>query len=375
VTGSPIADVPYSMASTNRLRALRAELQARKLDAMLVAFAPNVRFVTTGFTGSSGLAVITPTQAVLYSDFRYKEQAKAQAAAGWKVSIPPVSNLLEAAVSEGVVAKCRKIGFESEFVTVATFEQMKKTLGTKRALVAAPAFVEPHSMVKDEWEVTNIKKAAAISAKVFHELLPMLKPGVREKDISAEITYRHLRYGADGDAFDSIVASGPRSSMPHGKASDRKIKKNEFVTIDFGCKVAGYHCDITRTVAVGKVSAEEKRIYGIVYDAQQLAMDTAKAGMNGKQLDAVARDLIGAHGYVALFGHSLGHGLGLQIHENPRIATVGERFVLKPNMVITIEPGVYFPGKFGVRIEDDVRITRTGCDLLTPQITRTLITL
>ncbi len=363
------------MASSQRLRALRAELKKRNLDAMLVAFPPNVRFATVGFTGSNGLAVITPKAAVLYSDFRYKEQAAAQAGPGWKASIPAGGQLLQAAVADGTLARCRKIGYEPEFTTMATFEQMKKTLGTKRTLVAASAFIEGSSMTKEEWEVTNIKKAAAISAKVFHEILPMLRPGVREREISAEITYRHLKHGADGDAFDTIVASGERSSMPHGKASDRKIRKNEFVTIDFGCKVSGYHCDITRTVAVGKVSAEEKKIYGIVYDAQQRAMDAARAGMNGKQLDAVARDLIASHGYGGMFGHSLGHGLGLQIHENPRVATVGERFVLKPNMVVTIEPGIYLPGKFGVRIEDDVRITRTGCDLLTPQIKRTLITL
>jgi Xaa-Pro aminopeptidase len=225
--------------------------------------------------------------------------------------------------------------------------------------------VETLTMVKTEEEIAAIRKAAEIGDQVFNHVLNMLKPGLTEREVAAEISYQAKKLGGDGDAFPVIVASGERSALPHGVATDKKIKKGELVTLDFGCVHKGFNSDMSRTVAVGKISNELHKIYEIVRAAQQRAIDKVHPGMNGRELDSVARDYITLHGYGSKFGHSTGHGLGIEVHELPYIAQRGERFKLEPGQVFTIEPGIYIEGMGGCRIEDDVVVRREGCEVLT----------
>lgn len=360
--------------SASRLRALRAQLSRHGVDAMLIAFPPNVHFATTAFSGSNGVCAFTKTQAHFLSDFRYKEQSRLQVSKGWTIHIPTGGALFKTIADKKLLGSAKRIGFESEQITVAQLATLKKVFRGV-TLVPLTNFVENLSVVKEPWEVNCIKRAAAISAKALNATFPLIKPGVREFEIAAELTYLHRTLGAEGDAFDSIIASGERGAFVHGRASDRKVKNKELVTIDFGCVVDGYHCDITRTVAVGKIDDEKKRVYQIVYESQQRAMDAVHAGIDAKKLDSVARDYLASQGFREEFGHSLGHGLGLQVHEYPRVSQAGGGTKIPKNAVITIEPGVYLPNKFGIRIEDDIRVTSTGFELLTPQISRKLITL
>jgi Xaa-Pro aminopeptidase len=193
----------------------------------------------------------------------------------------------------------------------------------------------------------------------------MIKPNMTEREVAAEISYQTKKLGGERDAFNVIVASGERSALPHGVASDKKLKKGELVTLDFGCVYKGFNSDMTRTVALGKVSNELQKIYEIVRAAQQRTIDKIQPGMNGRELDSVARDYITLHGYGSKFGHSTGHGLGIEVHELPLIAQRGERFKLEPQQVFTVEPGIYLEGVGGVRIEDDVVVRREGCEVLT----------
>jgi Xaa-Pro aminopeptidase len=224
--------------------------------------------------------------------------------------------------------------------------------------------VETMTMIKTEDEIDAIIKAVNIGDQVFTKILESIKPGVTELEVSAEISYQAKKLGGEGDAFEVIVASGERTALPHGLATDRKIKKNELVTIDFGCRYKGFNSDMTRTVSVGKVSTELQKIYDIVRVAQQRAIDKAKPGMNGRELDNVARDYITLHGYGSKFGHGTGHGIGIEVHEIPIIAQRGERFLLEAGQVFTIEPGIYVEGVGGVRIEDDVLVTADGVTAL-----------
>ena len=359
-----------------RIQQLRKQIQKHDLDALLISFPPNYHYATTHFDGSNGLCVLTKNSAYFLSDFRYKEQAKAQTAKGWDVIIPDggVGGLYKGVLHYKLLGKAKRIGFEADHTSVSMFNSLKKMF-TGVSLVPTSLLVENCVAVKEPWEIDRIKTAAKISAKVFNEILSMVKPGIVEKDIANEMTYLHKQYGADGDAFDTIIASGIRSSMPHGRASDKKIKNHEFITIDFGCTYKGYNCDITRTVALGKPTAEMRKIYSIVYEAQQRGFDAARAGISPNALDKVSRDVIAGYGYGKFFGHSLGHGLGLQVHESPRVGQGGGDDPMKENYVITIEPGIYFPKKFGVRIEDDIRLRKGACEMLTPQLPKELIVL
>jgi len=357
----------------SRIQRLRSQMKKHDLDALLISYPPNYHYATKNFNGSNGLCVLTKANAHFLSDFRYKEQAKEQAK-GWNVFIQQSGSLFKAVAEKKMLGKAKRVGFEADHTSVSSLSAMKKTFPGV-SLTPTSLLVEQCAVEKEEWEIDYIKKAAEISAKVFGEILGMVKPGTMEKEIAMEIGYLHKQYGADGDAFDTIIASGVRSSMPHGRASDKKIKNHEFVTIDFGCTYKGYNCDITRTVALGKPSVEMMKIYSIVYESQQKGFEAARAGISPSALDTISRNVIANRGYGKMFGHSLGHGLGLEVHEIPRVAQMGGNVPMKENYVITIEPGIYLPKKFGVRIEDDVRLRKNSCEILSPQIPRELIIL
>lgn len=350
------------MADSTRLKQLRAGMRERSLDAVLVSHIPHIRYYS-GFSGSSGLLLVTPRKATLVTDFRYKDQVASELRDGVKAFI--FQKLpFETMMSEGIVESGMKLGFQDGYTTVAAHGEMKRKL-KKIKLEPTGSFVGALTMAKTVEEIASIKKAADIAAKVYKDILTIARPGVRENELAMEISYRGRQYGSEGDAFDIIVASGPRGALPHGRASSRKIRKGEMVTLDFGCIYNGFNSDMTRTFAVGTPSDEARKIYQIVLDAEQKGVKAARPGITGKQLDDVCRDLIKAAGYGDQFGHGTGHGLGIEVHEAPAVSFRGEVQTLAPGMVVTIEPGIYLPDRCGVRIEDDVAITERGCRVLT----------
>jgi len=345
-----------------RVDSLRSRFQSLRIDSFLVTNPPHLRYLS-GFSGSSGAGLVTPRSLRFFTDGRYAAQVKKELSGGWKVHVSPSSDTLFRMIRDASVLKPgARVGIDGNTLSYEEFRTLKKMLHGVKFLPKA-GVIEEIASIKDESEIRSIKKAVEITDRTFTEILPLIKPGVRELDIAAEISYRQRRGGAERDAFDTIVASGSRSALPHGQASSRKIGRGELVTLDFGCVVDGYHCDMTRTVAVGRIGRREKEIYALVLDAQQTAVAAVRAGMRTRELDAAARDVIRRGGYDKYFRHSLGHGIGLQIHEAPRIS-VQSGSVLKAGQVITVEPGVYFPPLGGVRIEDVVVVTPRGAAVL-----------
>ncbi len=340
-----------------RIDRLRKYLKAENLDAAFIyfpldtgMFLPNVRYLS-GFSGSSGALFITRSKALFITDSRYTEQAKEEVS-GCQVVVsrkPPVSALEDIAAAK---AKNLKIAVEADGLTVGQKKKLAETL-PDAILIDTTGMVEDLMICKDSTEIAKIKKAVEISDIAFERILGIVKPGVREKEIAAEMEYQMKMLGADKEAFATIVASGWRSALPHGIASEKKLKKGEFVTFDFGAFYNGYCSDITRTVVVGKATSRQKKIYNIVARAQMAAIRKVRTGVTGKDVDKGARDIINRAGYGKNFGHGTGHGIGLQVHGGPRVSPMGTQ-PLKSNMVITIEPGIYIAGWGGVRIEDDV---------------------
>jgi len=343
-----------------RLARLRARLREEHIDALVVSLLPNVRYLT-GFTGSHGIALVTAAHAWFLTDSRYRLQA-AQEVRGFR-RIVTSHDLLDTIASRDLLRRCKRLGFESESVTYAQYSRFRAALH-RTTFVPTRNLVETLAIPKELEELASIARAIAITDRVFGELLAIVRPGVAERDLAAEITYRHRRNGADGDAFEPIVASGARGALPHARASAKTIAPGEFVTMDFGCTVDGYCADLTRTVAVGRTTPAQRRVYATVLAAQRAALDAARAGMPARELDAAARTRIAADGYAKYFTHSLGHGLGLRIHERPRISPLSTERLLVGS-VVTIEPGIYIPERCGVRIEDDIVLTSSGCTVLT----------
>ncbi|GIP02191.1 Xaa-Pro dipeptidase [Paenibacillus lautus] len=346
--------------SNNRVVKLREQLQAKGLTAMLVASPINRRYLT-GFTGSAGYVLITRDEAYLLTDFRYMTQAPQQAV-GFKVVehgpkvMETVKDLLS---SEGIAS----LGFEQDHVTYGVFSAYSEQLAPI-SLVPVSGLVEDLRIFKDAEELSIMQRAADLADQTFSHVLTILAAGKTEREIDLEMEMFMRKHGATASSFDTIVASGERSALPHGVASERVIQGNEFVTFDFGALLDGYCSDLTRTVALGSPDPKLKEIYDIVLEAQLHALDHIKPGMTGREADALARDIISRYGYGEYFGHSTGHGLGMEVHESPRLSKLSDD-VLQPGMVVTVEPGIYLPGLGGVRIEDDIVITETGIRILT----------
>jgi Xaa-Pro aminopeptidase len=332
-----------------RIGRLRKILVERGIDGFLVTHLPNVRYLS-GFSGTNGLCLVGRDASYFITDFRYDEQSH-QEVKGLRIAVAK-KNLFGELEKRKLLRGMHRVGIEGNYLPYAEYQKLKRAFPRIRFVVFADV-VEGISAVKDGQEIGLIRKAAQISDKVFNEVVKSIKPGVRESEISADISYLHKTYGAERDAFETIVASGIRGALPHGIASAKKIRKGEFVTLDFGCVYRGYCCDITRSVSVGEPAKKLREVYRIVSDAQSNAIEAVRSGMAAKDLDAVARRHIARNGFGKYFGHSLGHGIGLQIHEPPRISAESS-YRLRDGNVITIEPGIYLPGIGGVRIEDDV---------------------
>ena len=375
-------------AFERRVERLRNRLREQQLDAFLVTNPENRRYLS-GFTGhdsgadSAGALVITPNETVLITDGRYLEQAEHEA--------PGLRLVKREGEFAPVAAKtlrelaARRVGFEAAHVTVALRDDLAEALakpesasenkgeGEKKGEAAAPEpvelvatrkVVEPQRAVKDEAEQAAIERAVAITDETFAYLCGWLKPGMTEKQVAQEIDRYMREKGAEGMAFAPIVASGPNSALPHAVPTDRAIAMGEPITIDMGAKYAGYCADLTRTVCLGEPSAVTQAIYDAVLAANDAAEKGLRPGLNGQQADALARDTLTARGYGEQFLHSLGHGLGLEIHENPRLSKFGAEHTLEPGMAVTVEPGVYIAGQSGVRIEDTVIVTDGGVRVL-----------
>lgn len=344
----------------NRIQNLQSLLKANNLDALLINELPQIRYLC-GYSGSNGMLVVFEKDAYFLTDFRYKTQV-AKEVKGVKKILATRDLLSTLPEIKKLHQKNLRIGYLEEFLTARSLFQLKHFI---TGVLWAPTrgLVESLMIVKEADEIKNIEAAVEISDVAFERILQIIRPGVRENEVAAELEYQMKMLGSAKPAFDTIIASGHRSAMPHGIASNKKIKKGDFVTLDFGAIVNGYASDITRTVVVGKATARQKRLYALVKKAQAAGTRKARAGLGAADLDKHVRDIIKRAGHGKNFGHGLGHGLGLLVHDFPRVSPLSED-VLRPNMVVTIEPGVYIEGWGGVRIEDDIVITARGCRIL-----------
>jgi Xaa-Pro aminopeptidase len=349
-----------------RQKKLQDHLSTTRFDALLISHLPNIRYLC-GFTGSAGLLLVEEAGCVFFTDVRYDTQAHEEVE-GAKVVIARKGLLVS--LGEWIKARRKRtagwtIGIEAEHLTVAEKKRFARDRPSRIRLADAPSLVERARLIKDSDELDQIRSAVALGAKLFDRALQVLRPGVKETEVAGEMEFAARKGGAEEMSFPTIIASGARSALPHGRASDRAIAPGGFVVCDFGVILRGYCSDQTRTVWVGSVSDEARRAYEAVRESQQAAIDAVRPGVAVGAVDEAARKVLRKAGLGRYFTHSTGHGVGLEIHEAPRVAQ-GQKEILQPGMVITIEPGVYFPGKWGVRIEDMVAVTAGGCEVLTP---------
>jgi Xaa-Pro aminopeptidase len=335
-------------------------LTAEQLDGVLIFDRADLRYLC-GFSGSDGVLFQFADTRVFLTDSRYQEQARQQVHADdircYKSKLQGVADL----ISE---RQMQRVGFDAGATTVAQYDELKRLCPIATTFVPLTQRWETLRAIKSPGELTHLKDAADLNRKAFDAIVPLIRPGIKERDIALELEFTLKKLGGETTAFDFIVASGVRGALPHGVASDKAICAGELVTIDFGTRCQGYHSDETVTVAVGEVSVKLRQIFDIVLEAHDSAIAAAKPGMRACELDAVARNIIVSKGYGDYFGHGLGHGVGLKVHEFPPLTAKNDA-ILSAGMVVTIEPGIYLPGVGGVRIEDTIVISETGCECLT----------
>ena len=357
------------MVATNRQLSLEATIKTEGVDVILITSLPNVRYLC-GFTGSSGAMAFAHRKWRFFTDGRYTEQAKREInSATIQVSSKAPALAAMQWVAEQIKRRKSVIGVEGEHVSFSTEKRIRSELRSflGRAgdrIIPTTNLVEKLRLKKDKVEVALINDAVQLASSIFGDLIRKVRSAATENEIAAELEYLARRAGAEKMSFDSIVASGPNSALPHARPTRRKIGRG-FVVLDYGVILAGYCSDMTRTVWVGRATGEAQQIYSAVLEAQLAAIAAIAPGVECQAVDAAARDVLRKHKVDKYFTHSLGHGVGLEIHEAPRLAK-GQTQKLEPGMVVTIEPGVYIPGKGGVRIEDMVLVTKTGCEVLTP---------
>jgi len=344
----------------NHLAQIAAKLEEYGLDAMLITSEPG-EFYAVGFHGE-GVVVVTPGECRYFTDSRYIESAE-RLVAGAKITMTttaaPHKALAVKAIEE---LKIKKLGFEEDYLTVSTYNEYTKDFPCQ--LVPAQKLVNGLRASKDAEEIALMEKAQAITDRAFSAILQFIRPGMTEQEIAAKLQYDMLRFGAEKMSFTPIVVSGPNGSLPHGIPGERKVQPGEFLTMDFGCKYGGYCSDMTRTVAVGEPSEEMRKVYQIVLEAQKAGIAATRGGVPGKDIDAAARKVIEDAGYGEYFGHGYGHSLGIEIHEPPNANSRNDA-PMPVGAVVSAEPGIYLPGRFGVRIEDVTVLTADGCIDLT----------
>ena len=349
-----------------RLKIFRNKIKKenKEIEGFLVTNLQNLNYLT-GFDGEGSALIGVSGKNYLLTDSRYTEQAQKESP-DYKILTdePNKKNARVLAIKKIIEKnKIKKIAFESNNLSYANFKKYSDSFNSIEFL-ATENIIEQIRMIKDKEEIIKMKKAAQITTESLKDVFEIIKPGVRELDIASELAYTMRKKGAQKEAFETIVVSGERSSLPHGKPSEKKIDEGEFITIDMGANYQNYNSDLTRTIIMGKENKKQKEIFSIVLEAQKAALDFLKPGVKCKEVDSVARDIIAKKGYGKFFGHGLGHGVGLDIHELPRVS-FSDDTVLLPGMVVTIEPGIYLPEVGGVRIEDSVLITEAGYEILT----------
>ncbi|GAB6182096.1 Xaa-Pro dipeptidase [Desulfotomaculum defluvii] len=354
-----------------RLTRLRQKMSEQGISHLFVT-KPENRFYLSGFTGTTGVLLIGQATADFLTDFRYIEQVKIQSPHFNVVKVDQVSpfGLLSDILRN---YKSDKLAFEADHLTHKQYQELKNQLPGIE-LVPCEELLEDLRMIKDEVEIDVIRSAMQIGDKAFNHILKCIKPGTSELELTLELEFFMRKLGASGTAFDTIMASGPRSALPHGVASERLLQTGDFLTMDFGALYQGYNSDMTRTVVLGQPDSKQQEIYNIVLEAQMAGLAAVRAGVPAKEVDAAARAVISNHGYGEYFGHGTGHGVGIAIHESPRLNTKDET-ILQPGMVVTVEPGIYLPQWGGVRIEDSVLVTENGCEILTSSPKKELIRL
>lgn len=340
----------------SRINSLRRKMQAANLDALILTNIPQIRYLT-GFSGDTAVLVIAKSRNHLFVDFRFADQSRRETK-GASVTVTKTECFGGLKDSPLLSGANLRVGFSGTFVS-ATLRDRLAAMLPNTIMINADSVLSELGWEKDALELANIKQAAVIADTAFERILSIVRPGVGENELAAELEYQMTMLGSERPAFETIVASGYRAAMPHGLASKKRLAKGDFVTFDFGATVGGSVCDITRTVVVGKATPRHKKIYGIVLKAQLAGIRKVRAGIGGRDVDKVCRDIITKAGYGKEFGHGTGHGIGIFIHMGPRVSSLSTD-KLKPGNVITIEPGIYISGWGGVRIEDDVVVTRSG---------------
>ena len=348
-------------AHHSRLKKLFPLFKKAGIDALLVSSWPNVRYLS-GFKNDESWALVSPKGLVFITDSRYIEQARKEAA-GFEVVLRDRKSVTEIVAGYTKKWKVKKLGFEAPVVTYSFFAALSKRVG-KDHIVPTAHLVEQLRIIKDPQEISLLRKSAEIAVKGYHYVKQTARPGMKERDAQGRLEYYTKTLGSTKPSFDIIIATGARSSMPHCQTNETPMKNNNIVLVDMGVVYDGYCSDLTRCFFLGKISPLHKKIHDIVWEAQRAGIKKAGPGVTCREVDEASRSVIRKHGYADLFGHSTGHGVGLEIHEAPGVSSHDET-VLKPGMVITVEPGVYLPGKFGVRIEDMILITNKGNEVLT----------
>ncbi len=352
------------MNQTSPLAAVAGGLSGRNLDAMLVSGAPNVRYLT-GFTGDNGAVLVAGGRATLFTDPRFEIQAAQEAASAAcrvKISRGPLLVDVVAAIKR---LGLRRIGYEPARMTCDAFELLKSKLPMRASLEPAAGWIEQLRMVKSAEELARIRRSVETNSRAFEQTARRVRAGMKESDLAAELEYRMRRLGAEKPSFDTIVAGGARSALPHAQPTAARLAAGQLVVVDMGALQDGYCSDMTRMLFLGNPDGKVKRTYRAVLEAQLAAIDAVRAGVPTAKVDRAARQVLKGYGLDRTFVHSTGHGLGLEIHEPPRIGR-RDKNRLAAGMAITIEPGVYLEGFGGIRIEDTVVVTDTGCEILTP---------
>ncbi|ACJ82086.1 Xaa-Pro dipeptidase [Bacillus paranthracis] len=342
-----------------KIERLRSAFDEAGIDGILLTNEHSRRYMAN-FTGTAGVVLISKNRAQFITDFRYVEQATKQAV-GYEI-VQHAGLIIDEVAKQVKELGIQKLGFEQDTLTYSSYSAHKEAIDAE--FIPTSGLVEKLRLIKTDSEIKILKEAAQIADAAFEHILSFIRPGVSEIEVSNELEFFMRKQGATSSSFDIIVASGLRSALPHGVASEKVIETGDFVTLDFGAYYKGYCSDITRTIAVGEPSDKLKEIYNIVLEAQLRGVNGIKAGLTGREADALTRDYITEKGYGEYFGHSTGHGIGLEIHEAPGLAFRSDT-VLEPGMAVTVEPGIYIPGIGGVRIEDDIIVTSEGNEVIT----------
>ncbi len=357
-SGSRASNTPPAPFN-DRIERMRAEMARRKLDGYLVIPRTDQIWLT-GFTGEDGLTLVTARQTLLLTDSRFDEAADREAP--WARKVLRKKRGPETTAKEIKRLKLARVGFDSRQIDVFTFSALRKLISPAK-LVAADGRISDLRICKDEQEIAAIRKAIQVAEDAYIALLKELRPGMTERQVAARLEFLLQEHGAQGSSFAPIVATGANASLPHYEPADAVLADGEGLLIDWGARVGWYVSDLTRMVWIGSIAARLKGIFEVVREAHDRAIDAVRPGVKAGAVDAVARGVITKAGYGRQFGHALGHGIGLNVHESPRVGNKSDE-VLRPGMIVTIEPGIYLPGLGGVRLEDDILVTETGHEVL-----------